>query len=102
MKQNLVVRHIKNKNYVGFVFSEHIVPTPTETGTLENRVMIGVCWQNKRTPAISYHTPEELEWLELQPVVIEELYSDEEEEDEDDEADNMLADDTDSTQEATI
>lgn len=81
MKQNLVVRHLNDKNYVGFVFSEHLIPITKEDGTMDMKPVIGICWDNQRTPAVSYHSPEELEWLEAQPVVIEELteYEDEEE-----------------------
>lgn len=100
MKQNLVVKHVKNKDYTGIVFSENMVTRTNEKGLIETLVMIGVCWKNKRVPAISYHTPEELEWLELQPIVIEEMYTEEEEEDEEDETEYEA--ETDTTQEATI
>jgi hypothetical protein len=85
MKQNLVVRHVNDKNYVGFVFSEHLVPTVNETGGVDMKATIGVCWNNQRTPAVCYHSPEDLEWLEAQPIVIEELYADDEEEGEEEE-----------------
>jgi hypothetical protein len=85
MKQNLVVTHTKDKNFVGFVFSEHLVPAQGEGGTVEMKPMIGVCWNNQRNPAVCYHSPEELEWVEAQPVIIEELYQEEDGEEEEEE-----------------
>jgi hypothetical protein len=91
MKQNLVVAHVKDKNFVGFVFSEHLVPSQNESGAMEMKPMVGVCWNNQRSPAICYHSPDELEWLEAQPIVIEELYSSEEDEEEEEEEEESSA-----------
>jgi hypothetical protein len=84
MKQNIVVRHVRDSNFIGFIYSEHLIPVTNESGSIEMRATIGVCWNNQRVPAISYHAPEELEWLEAQPIVVEELYTEEEEEDSED------------------
>jgi hypothetical protein len=89
MKQNIVVRHVKDQNFLGFIYSEHLIPVTNENGTIEMKAIIGVCWNNQRVPAISYHSPEELEWLEAQPIVVEELYYDEEDEEEEEEEDTL-------------
>ena len=54
----------------GVVVSEHLVPVPDQSsGTgMRFQAMLGVCWENNRSPAVSYHSPEELEWLSIPAV----------------------------------
>lgn len=71
-----------NEEFTGVAISEHLVPTPDESsGTgVRFQAMIGVLWDDHRSPSPSYHTPDELQWLSIP-----ELESDDEEEFEEDE-----------------
>lgn len=73
-----------NEGETGVVVSEHLVPVPdANSGTgMRFQAMLGVCWDNLRVPAISYHQPEELEWIEV--VGIDDETEDDEDEDEED------------------
>lgn len=83
MKETIVVQHIKNKEYVGFIYSEHLLPVPTPSGEVEFRPTLGVCWENKVSPAISYHSPEELIRVGVQALRINDVSEYEEDETED-------------------
>lgn len=52
----------------GTVVSEHLLPMQGHDGKTTYTCRLGVCWDDKRVPAISYHDPEELEWLSIHGV----------------------------------
>lgn len=60
-----------NHQEEGIVISENILAVPdTEAqGGMKYRTLLGVLWTNpkKRSPAISYHDPDELRWVGLFP-----------------------------------
>jgi len=74
-----------NEEFTGVAISEHLVPTPDESsGTgVRFQAMIGVLWDDHRSPSPSYHAPDELHWL-----AIPELEADEDEDDEEEEYEN--------------
>lgn len=77
----LIVCAKDNPSAEGVCVSMDIISTPMKDGegniTISNQVVCGVCWNDQRSPAISPHNAEDLEWLEVPGVTD----SDEEEED---------------------
>lgn len=73
-----------NEGETGVVVSEHLVPVPDSTSAsgMRFQATLGVCWDNLRTPAISYHSPDELEWIEVTGLEDDEEESEEEDEEE--------------------
>jgi len=50
-----------NPKDVGYLTQTHIVPGPNG----EPAVLLQVHWELKRTPAVAFHAPQELYWVEL-------------------------------------
>jgi len=63
----IVVALNKDAAHVGIAVSEHILTVPDEKtqGGFRFQTLLGVVWDNKRSPAISYHDPSELSWLRV-------------------------------------
>lgn len=68
LQEKVIVTHVKNNKMRGYLFSESFLPVQREDGSMVMEARIGVLWDNVRTPAVSYHKPEELAWLALEPV----------------------------------
>jgi hypothetical protein len=86
LQEKIIVTHKENKKMRGYIFSEVFLPmTNTETGTQELVPQLGVLWQNPRTPAVSYHHPSDLIWLELEAVSTDIVEYEDDENDIDDE-----------------
>lgn len=85
-----IVTHAKNQNLTGIAISEHVIPVPNDKAPLGFIVhsMIGVLWEDNRSPSPSYHEPSELVWIEIPGL------TDDEEDDTDDELDGEEEDDT--------
>lgn len=101
MQTPIYVRSTKNHEKLGIVVSEHLFPTPIQDEkTGETRIefvsLLGVCWEEERSPAIDYVYPRDLEWLAIESVTNvdededEEYDEDEEDETEDDESEEEL------------
>jgi len=80
LQEKVLVTHKDNKKMRGYIFSEVFLPmTNTETQQQELVPQLGILWQNPRTPAVSYHHPNDLIWLELEAVTTDIIeYEDEE------------------------
>ncbi len=90
LQEKVVLTHVKNKKMRGYLFSESFLPVTDEAGNMTMQARIGVLWQDVRTPAISYHVPEELIWLELEAVSTDQVeYEDDDSDDVD--SDEMAA-----------
>ena len=65
--------------HTGIVVSEHLIPVPDQSSStgLRFQATLGVCWDDHRSPAVSYHSPEELEWIEVVGVDSEDADEDE-------------------------
>lgn len=89
-----IVTHVKNNSLSGIAISEHVIPLPDANSPTGVRMLtlIGVLWNETRTPSPSYHENTELAWLEVPGL------TDEEEEDGDDEGNDEEENDTDSTE----
>ena len=61
----IVVTLKSDSEVFGTVVSEHLLQLQTKDGKLTYSCKLGVCWDDKRVPAISYHDPEELEWISI-------------------------------------
>lgn len=59
-----------NEEFTGVAISEHLVPTPDESsGTgVRFQAMVGVLWDDHRSPSPSYHSPDELHWLSVPEI----------------------------------
>ena len=81
-----VIVQLVNTEVSGIVVSEHLLAVPDSSNPtgLKYQAMLGICWENNRCPAISYHSPEEVEWLAI-PELENNDDDDENEEDDDDE-----------------
>jgi hypothetical protein len=73
-----------NEEFTGTAISEHLVPMPDQSSSTGVRFqsMIGVLWEDHRSPSPSYHSPDELHWISVPEL---EFEDDEDEEIEDDE-----------------
>lgn len=66
----IVVRAKDNPEMEGIMVSMDIISTPVKDPTtneiaMTHNVLCGVCWNDHRTPAISMHNSEDLEWLDI-------------------------------------
>lgn len=78
----------------GIALSEHLIPLPdndSPTGIKMNP-LISVLWDEVRSPAPSYHSPQELVWLSVPDIADPE----DDEDDEDEVDDSEDSDETDS------
>jgi hypothetical protein len=71
-----------NPDHLGIAVSESLVQVPDTASPSGVRIqsLIGVLWNDVRSPAPSYHEPSELQWLSVPGVTD----GDEDEEDEED------------------
>ncbi|MEO5348893.1 MAG: hypothetical protein H7836_04530 [Magnetococcus sp. YQC-3] len=67
LSKPIVVVLNKDEKQIGIAVSEHILTVPDEKNPTGFRfqTLMGVAWDNKRSPALSYHDPSELTWLRL-------------------------------------
>jgi hypothetical protein len=74
-----------NEEFTGVAISEHLVPMPDQSSSTGVRFqsMVGVLWEDHRSPSPSYHSPDELHWIAVPELENEEYEDDEEEEEED-------------------
>jgi hypothetical protein len=81
-----------NEDFTGVAISEHLVPMPDQSSSTGVRfqAMIGVLWDDHRSPSPSYHSPEEIHWLEIPEI--DEEFEDETEADEEVAAENYAQD----------
>lgn len=90
MQTPIYVRSATDAEKLGIVVSEHLFPTPMQDpNTGETRIefvsLLGVCWEETRTPAIDYVYPRDLEWVAIEGVTDEEEDDEEDEDEEEDE-----------------
>lgn len=63
----------ENNDQIGTAISEHVVTLPVvvkdangeDTMTTKVTPLVGVLWDDIRSPSPSYHDPSELEWLSI-------------------------------------
>lgn len=84
----IFVCRVDNEEETGVIVSEHIIPNVVTDKNGQQRVeqvaLLGVCWDDKRSPAIDYVYPNQLEWIGIAGIT--DTEDDEETEgDEDDE-----------------
>lgn len=79
-----------NEDFTGVAISEHIVPTPDDSSATGVRfqAMVGVLWDDHRSPSPSYHAPDELHWLGIPDLETDE--DDEEDFEDEEEAENFV------------
>lgn len=72
-----------NPETLGIAVSEHLLPFADAASANGVRIqaLIGVLWNDNRSPAPSYHEPTEIIWLNVPGITDEEEYDDEEYED---------------------
>lgn len=59
---------VKDENLTGLAISESLIPVEVEQDgkrVMIMKAMIGVLWDEQRSPAPSYHSPDELVWIEV-------------------------------------
>jgi len=85
MTSEVIVKLKGSDEAIGFIFSEHLIPT-NKGGVIDMIPKIGVCWADERSPAITYHDPSDLEWIDAGTGAIEAYFGegDDEEDDEED------------------
>lgn len=82
----IIVAHAKAQKQTGIIVSEHVTPIldPNVEGGLRFSSVVGVLWDEIRSPAPSYHRPEELVWLSVPAIDSVDGEDDEDENEEDD------------------
>ena len=110
------VAHAEHIEQTGIAISEHVTPILDATieGGVRYTAMIGVLWNDHRTPSPSYHSPNELQWLDVpslgddeeedeseDDINDEEEYEDEEEDEETDYADEDAHEEEDDIEDAS-
>jgi hypothetical protein len=95
-----IVKLKKDPNCTGVAISEQTHPLPDESGQkIVLRAVVAVLWDNQRSPAPSYHSPDELLWEDIpQLTALQDEYEDDDTiddgtEDDDDEDDIVSPED---------
>ena len=75
-----------NPEQLGIAISEHLLPFADAQAPTGVRIqaLIGVLWNDMRSPAPSYHEPTEIMWLNVPDLTDEDEYEDDEELDDED------------------
>jgi len=75
-----ICTHVKNKNLTGIAITEHVIPLPDDKSPTGVRILtlIGVLWDENRSPSPSYHENVELEWIEVPDLTDDDEEGDEE------------------------
>lgn len=63
----IVVCHVSDPEKVGIAMSENILTVPDQNnpGGFSFKTLLGVAWNHQRSPALAYHSPDELVWLRI-------------------------------------
>ena len=77
----IIVSRVGNEDEQGVMVSQQLLKNPE---TQEMDCVAGVCWFENRSPAISFHSITELEWITIPGV------TDDEDEDDDDDLEDEV------------